>query len=162
MRAFLMSLVLVTAAGCAGRLSTPETPAQSATGWIDFDRVASESALGKRLNDEHATVVRSRNDEVQKIGQQFDAAQKAKDKDLDGKRAVAQQKFEQFKAEISQHEARMRLQLVAAVKPLAATLATERHLSRVDFEAHLWAADDLTDEVIRRLDAQTYGPPPKK
>jgi Skp family chaperone for outer membrane proteins len=153
-----LSFSLCVLAGCAGHLSQPATPAPVSAGWIDFDRVAAESAMGKRLADEHATVVRSRNEEVQKIGAQFEAAQKAKDKDIDAKRAVAQQKFEQFKADIQQHEAKARLQLVAAVKPVAAQLASERHLGRVDFEAHLWAADDLTDEVIRRLDAQTYQP----
>lgn len=142
-------------AGCAGRMAAPATPAPT-DGWIDFDRVSAESALGKRMADEHATVIKSRNEEVQKIAQQFEAAQKAKDKDLDGKRAVAQQKFEQFKADIAQHEAKMRVQLVAAVKPVAERLASERHLTRVDFEAHLWADGNLTDEVIRRLDAETY------
>jgi Skp family chaperone for outer membrane proteins len=153
MKPLAVALILLVA-GCAGRLSSaPPATAAPAIGWIDFDRVAAESALGKRLSDEHATVIKSRNEEVQKIGQQFEAAQKAKDKQLDTMRATAQQKFEQFKADIAQHEAKVKGELVAAVKPVAATLADEHHLTRVDFEAHLWAAGDLTGEVIRRLDA---------
>lgn len=155
MKLSLAFVLMAVTVGCGGRIPVA-AHAEPAAGWIDFDRVAAESALGKRLADEHATVVRSRNEEVQKIGAQFDAAQKAKDKDIEAKRAVAQQKFETFKADIAQHEARMRLQLIAAVKPVAEHLAAERHLARVDFEAHLWADGNLTDEVIRRLDAETY------
>lgn len=148
--------ICVAVGGCAGHLSGVPAPA---AGWVDFARVRAGSALGKRLDDEHATVVRSRQDELAKIGQQLAAAEKRKDKDLEAERQVATQKAQQFQAEVDQHEAQIRARLVAAVQPVAAKLAIEQHLGRVDFESHLWAAGDLTDEVIRRLDAETYHPP---
>jgi len=151
-------VIVAMLAGCAGRLPPPAAPT---AGWVDLARVASESALGKRLADEHATVFKSRQDELDKMSQQLAAAEKAKDKQLETMRAVAAQKQATFQAEVTRHEAQVVQKLRDAVRPVVARIAAERHLSTADVQpdGRLWSAEDLTDEVIRRLDAETYRPP---
>lgn len=157
----LAFVVLCVASGlaCASAPSSRPAPvdlsscrsAPTEIGWIDISRVRAESALGKRLTDEDRVFVGSRNDELEKTARALAAAEKAREPHLDVMRATAAQKRAQFEAEVKQRDQEDAGRLVASIKPIAVALGTERHLARVDFETHLWAAGDLTDEVIRRM-----------
>ena len=148
-------------AGCAGRLQ----PAAPSAGYVDFARVRAESSLGRMLDDGHAQVARAKQAEADKTGQQLAEAEKRKDKELAAERQQAAAHIQQLQADVNQDEAQVEARLLRSVQPVAAAVARERHLASVDIApaGRLWSADDLTDEVVRRLDAQS-GPqiPPRK
>ena len=159
MKRFVL-LAAIALSGCAGRLSAPPPVA----GFVDLARVQAGSALGRMLADGHAAVVKDRQAKIDTAVQQLQAAEKRKDKDLDAERGQAQARVQQWQAEAQRDEAEAWGRLQRAVEPLAAAIGRERHLASVDFvpAGRLWSAEDLTDEIIRRLDAQGQQAPPRK
>lgn len=156
----IIPIIVLAVAGCAGRLPPPAAP--TAAGWVDFARVRAGSSLGRMLDDGHAQVVRTKQAEADKTAQQLAEAEKRKDRDLPAERQQAAQHVQQLQADVQQDETQVEARILRAVQPVAAAVGRERRLATVDLVpgTRLWSADDLTDEVIRRLDAQTDRPPP--
>lgn len=152
--------------------ATPATlPPGAAFAYINFQRIATESVVGKASQQKIDALIKSKESEGATKSQQLQANQKKLQGSAATDQARAQlqneinrqqvdlQNFEQSaQAQLSQFQQQMQTEFMEKVNPVFASLAAEKKvqiLFNATADAIAWADPslDLTDEAIRRLDA---------
>jgi Skp family chaperone for outer membrane proteins len=147
-----MKLALILATFC---LSTVAHAADPKVGFIDKDRVIAESAIGKRLR---ADAISFGAEQQAQVDAATAAANHARGtKDEQAKLQGASAALNQANQAIKDHNEQLDAGLMKEIRAIAKKLADEKKLDFVDYAIHLYARNDLTDLVIARLDAETYG-----
>jgi outer membrane protein len=147
-------------------------PADARFGFIDFQRVASTSATGKiaqrilkEFSDKKVAELTAQDQQLQAVAAKRDpsmapgpaSAQITREvakrqRELEFARASAQAEFQQMQTDLE-------ADLQAKVTPVVAAIAQERNLLAVfgtdSSLLYLLPAVDISDEVVKRLDAQT-------
>jgi Skp family chaperone for outer membrane proteins len=126
-----------------------------AVGYVDLARVTNESALGKQNNADQESFHISRQARLDAASA---AARKAMGtKDYDARIAEANSLLDRLNKEDHAHRDELAAHLLKEVRAIAKKLAEEKHLDQIDESSHLYSRNDLTDLVIARLDAETFG-----
>lgn len=144
-------------------------------GYVDLRKVMTESAAGKRAKAEIEKIVKQRQESLGRSEQQLKSLQEAYEKDKlllsEAQRQAKQQEFDekvrafqqsraQAQREVEQQEREFTRRMIPEIRNVIHEVAKERKLTLV-FEKNempvLYAVDgpDLTDTVIKRLDAKS-------
>lgn len=171
MKRWLLAVALAVAIPA---LPAPAEAAEVRIGYVDMRRVLTESKAGKQVKTEIEKTVKQRQEALNRDEQELKKLQQAYEKDKlilsEAQRQQKQKEFEQklneyrqaaaeAQREIRQKEQDYAKKALPEVQDIIRDLAREEKLTLV-FEKHempvLYAADgpDLTDKVIKRLDAR--------
>lgn len=167
-------LAAVFAATLLPAWAGPVEAADVRIGYVDMRRVLTESKAGKQVKGEIEKTVKQRQETLAREEQKLKDMQQAYEKDKlilsEPQRQEKQKDFEQklnayrqataeAQREIQQKEQEYTKKTLPAVRTIISDIAKDEKLTLV-FEKHempvLYAADgpDLTDKVIKRLDAK--------
>lgn len=140
-------------------LASSAARADDRVGYIDVGRVTTESETAKQNGNELAAFVSTKQHEIDEAAAAVIKADQAKERPevISRKRELQQQLFRRADAEKDQRAGAMAAKLIERTRAIAAKVASERHLAAVLPIAALYARPglDVTDEVIKRLDAET-------